>query len=150
MASDSPPVRARLVATVALIGYLALAVELLCLGRRQSGARAGRVGDGGRRRPCDVDRRDPPTLAGPVAALAALGVVGGVAALVASGRNAAELLIVVATIAITSAAGMWALAWEIRSAVTRRWSPATRARHGVLLMNAKSGGGKVERFDLQG
>ena len=35
------------------------------LGRRQSGAWAGRVGGGGRRRPVDVDRRDPPTLAGP-------------------------------------------------------------------------------------
>ena len=29
MASDSPPVRARGVATVALLGYLALAVELV-------------------------------------------------------------------------------------------------------------------------
>ena len=29
MASDSPPVRARVVATVALLGYLALAVELV-------------------------------------------------------------------------------------------------------------------------
>ena len=82
--------------------------------------------------------------------VAALGVVGSVAASVASGHSAIELVVVVATIGITSVAGMYSLAGEIRSAVARRWSPAMRARHGVLLMNAKSGGGKVERFDLQG
>ena len=126
MASDSPPVRARVVATVALIGYLALAVELLVsvvdnpvLGLVALVA----VGVGV---PLTWIGATRPRWRGRIAALAALGVVGGVVALVASGRSASELVIVVATIAITSAAGMWALAWEIRSAVARRWSPATR------------------------
>ena len=150
MASDSPPVRARVVAMVALIGYLALAVELLVsvvdnpvLGLVALVA----VGVGV---PVTWIGATRPRWRGRIAALAALGVVGGVAALVASERSAIELVVVVATIAITSAAGRWALAWEIRSAVARKWSPATRARHGVLLMNTKSGGGKVERFDLEG
>ncbi len=150
MTSESPPVRARVVATVALIGYLALAVEMLvsvvdnpALGLVALVA----VGVGV---PLMWIGATRPRWRGRIAALAAVGVVGGVAALVASGRSASELMIVAATIATTSAAGRWALAWEIRSAVARRWSPATRARHGVLLMNAKSGGGKVERFDLPG
>jgi diacylglycerol kinase family enzyme len=138
------------VATVALIGYLALAVELLVsvvdnpvLGLVALVA----VGVGA---PLTWIGATRPRWRGRITALAALGVVGGVAALVASGRRAIELVVVAATVAITSAAGRWALASEIRSAVAHRWSPATRARHGVLLMNAKSGGGKVERFDLQG
>jgi hypothetical protein len=136
------------VATLALIGYLALAVDLLVsvvddpvLGLVALVA----VGVGV---PLTWIGASRPRWRGRIAALAALGVVGGVAVLVAAGQSASELVVVVATIAITSAAGVWALAWEIRSTVARRWSSATRARHGVLLMNAKSGGGKVERFDL--
>ncbi len=150
VASDSPPVHVRIVATVALIGYLALAVELLLtvvdspvLGLVALVA----VGVGV---PLTWIGATRPRWRGRIAALAALGVLGGVVALVASGRSASELVFIVVTIAITSAAGMWAFAWEMRSAVAHRWSPATRARHGVLLMNTKSGGGKVERFDLQG
>jgi diacylglycerol kinase family enzyme len=150
VASDSPPVHVRIVATVALIGYLALAVELLVavvdspiLGVVALVA----VGVGV---PVTWIGATRPRWRGRIAALGAIGVAGGVVALVASGRSASELAFIVATIAITSAAGMWALAWEIRSAAAHRWSPATRARHGVLLMNTKSGGGKVERFDLQG
>ena len=124
---------------MALIGYLALAVQLLVsvvddpvLGLVALVA----VGVGV---PLTWIGATRPRWRGRIAALAALGVVGGVVALVASGRSASELVVVVATIAITSGAGLWALAWEIRSVVARRWSPATRARHGVLLMNASRG-----------
>jgi diacylglycerol kinase family enzyme len=150
VAPDSPPVRARVVAAVALIGYLALAVELLValVDNPLPGLVAlVAIGVGV---PLTWIGATRPRWRGRIAALAALAVVGGVVALVASGRSTRDVVIVVATIAITSAGGMWALAWEIRSAVARRWSPAARARRGVLLMNAKSGGGKAERFDLQG
>jgi diacylglycerol kinase family enzyme len=150
MPPDVPPVGARVAATVALIGYLALAVELLfsavdnpVLGLVALVA----VGVGV---PLTWIGATRPRWRGRVAALAALAVVGGVMALVASGRNAFEVVVVVATIATTTAAGVLALAWEIRSAVAHRWSPATRAGHGVLLMNTRSGGGKVEKFDLRG
>jgi diacylglycerol kinase family enzyme len=138
------------VATVALIGYLALAVEVLVsviddpvLGLVALVA----VGVGV---PLTWVGATRPRWRGRIAAVAVVLVTGGVAALAVSGRSAGEVVAVAATVAITSAAGMWALAWEIRSAVARRWSPAPPARHGVLLMNAKSGGGKVEKFDLQG
>jgi diacylglycerol kinase family enzyme len=138
------------VAIVALIGYLALAVELLVsvvdnpvLGFVALVA----VGVGV---PVTWVGATRPRWRGRIAAIAAVAVLGGVAALVASGLSAIGLVIVVATIAITSAAGMWALRREIWLAVARRWSPAPPARHGVLLMNATSGGGKVEKCDLRG
>ena len=37
---------------------------------------------------------------------------------------------------------------EIANAVAGRWRPVPAARKGVLLMNPKSGGGKVEKFGL--
>ena len=94
MASDSPPVRAQVVATVALIGYLALAVELLVsvvdspvLGLVALVA----VGVGV---PLTWIGATRPRWRGRIAALAALGVVGGVVALVASGRSARDLVVV--------------------------------------------------------
>jgi diacylglycerol kinase family enzyme len=146
--SYSPTTSARVVAAAALVGYLALALELLVavVDDPAPGLLAlVLVGVGV---PLSWIGATRPRWRGHVAAVAALAVLGGVAALFASGRSGFALVVVIATIAITSGAGMWALAREIRSAVAHRWSPAMRARHGVLLMNTKSGGGKVETLDL--
>jgi diacylglycerol kinase family enzyme len=150
VASELPDSRARVLAAVALIGYLALAVEVLVSVVDDPVLTLVALVAVGVGVPLTWIGATRPRWRGRIAAVAALAVVGGVAALVASERSASELVVVVATIAITSGAGMWALAWEIRAAIARRWSPAPPARHGVLLMNAKSGGGKVERFDLAG
>ena len=127
MASDSPPVHVRIVATVAVIGYLALGVELLVTVVDSPILGVAALVAVGAGVPVTWIGATRPRWRGRIAALGAIGVVGGVVALVASGRSASELAFIVATIAITSAAGMWALAWEIRSAAAHRWSPATRA-----------------------
>ena len=150
MAPDSPSVRTRVVATIALIGYLALAVELLALVVDDPVLGLLAVVSLGVGVPLTWIGASRPRWRGRIAVLAALGLAGGVMALLASGRNAFELMVVVATITITSAAGMWALTREIRTAVAHRWSPAPAAQHGVLLMNTKSGGGKAEKHDLPG
>ena len=111
-------------ATVALIGYLTLAVELLVSVIANPALGLVALVAVGVSVPLTWIGATRPHWRGRAAALAALGVVGGVVALVASGRRASELAVVVATIAATSAAGMWALAWEIRSTVARRWSAA--------------------------
>jgi diacylglycerol kinase family enzyme len=143
-------VRARVVATVALIGYLALALEMLVwvvddpvLGLLALVAMGVGV-------PLTWIGATRPRWRARIVVSAGVLLTGGVVALAAAGRSAGELVVVAVTTTITSAAGMSALRREIESAIARRWSPAPPARHGVLLMNAKSGGGKVEKFDLQG
>ena len=44
--------------------------------------------------------------------------------------------------------GMPALRWELHRALAQRWQSAPATRHGVVIMNPKSGGGKVARFNL--
>jgi diacylglycerol kinase family enzyme len=148
-APDSPSLRARIVAALALLGYLALTVELLVAAVHEPlpGMIAFvAVGIGV---PLTWIGATRPRWRGRVAVVAAFAVLGGVAVLATSGTSSLTLAVVVGTIAITSVAGMWALAAEIRSAVARRWSDTTPCRQGVLLINPKSGGGKAERFSLE-
>src|SRR5271166_6009648 len=65
------------------------------------------------------------------AAAAVLLVAGSVASLVAAGRGLAALGVVVVGVALDE-----------------RWRPVPATRHGVLLVNPKSGDGKAERFKL--
>jgi diacylglycerol kinase family enzyme len=60
------------------------------------------------------------------------------------------LLLVAVTIAISAGATRYALARDIKALKSGPTPgiPVSRAQHGVLLMNPKSGGGKVERFHL--
>jgi diacylglycerol kinase family enzyme len=148
-ASDSPPLRARIVAALALVGYLALTVALLVVAVDEPFPGTAAFVAVGVGVPLTWIGATRPRWRGRVAVVAALAVLGGVALLATSGTSSLMLLVVVGTIAITSVAGMWALAGEIRSAVARRWSPTTACRQGVLLMNPKSGGGKAERFHLE-
>ena len=51
-------------------------------------------------------------------------------------------------IAIASTLGSVALGWEVNEALAQRWHPVPPSRHGVVLMNPKSGDGKVARLQL--
>jgi diacylglycerol kinase family enzyme len=148
VAPNAPPLGARLVAAAAFVGYVALAFEVLLVSR------------------------DNLWLALPAYVAIAVGVpvvwmtvtrrhwlvrhalVGGVIVLIgvvilaAAGRTARHLIVVAATIVATGAAGAAALRWEIRATVARRWSETRPARHGVLFINPRSGGGKADKFDL--
>lgn len=86
-----------------------------------------------------------------ISAAAALACVGGsVTALVAAGRGIVAIVIVVLAMLVTSALGSIALRWEVNHALAERWRDVPATRHGVVLMNPKSGGGKVEVWDLAG
>jgi diacylglycerol kinase family enzyme len=150
MPSESPPLRVRIVATVALIGYVALTVELLLSVVSNAWPGVVALVGVGVGVPLTWIGATRPRWRGRIAAIAAASVVGGIVALAASAHSTFELVVVLTTIAITITAGTWALGREIRSAVAHRWSPAPPATHGVLLMNTKSGGGKAERYDLVG
>jgi diacylglycerol kinase family enzyme len=79
---------------------------------------------------------------------AALFLAGAIASLVLAGRSDIAIAIVVAGLAIASAFGYLALRWEIHEAVAARWHEVPGTRHGVVLVNPRSGGGKSERLHL--
>ena len=134
---------------VALLGYAALGVELVVMAVDDPLVLVALLGEG-LGVPLTWIGASRPRWRGRITVLGAVGVLGGAIALVASEPSAGALVVVAVTVATTIVAGRLALTWEIGSAIARRWSPAPPARHGVLLMNAKSGGGKVEKFDLPG
>jgi diacylglycerol kinase family enzyme len=72
--------------------------------------------------------------------------IAGIVALLLSG-SVARLVLLVGLIAVSTAASRVALGRAPDTASARSVGPA---RHGVLLMNPWSGGGKVGRFDLVG
>ena len=74
--------------------------------------------------------------------------VGAFASLVAAGRGAIAVLIVLIGILAASALGTLALRWEAHRELAQRWHRAPPVRHGVVLMNPKSGDGKVGRLNL--
>jgi diacylglycerol kinase family enzyme len=78
----------------------------------------------------------------------ALAIGGLVVLLLAGDHGAIYLLTIVVLTLLAAGAGALALRWEVRETIARRWRPVSAAQHGVLLMNPRSGGGKVERFDL--
>jgi diacylglycerol kinase family enzyme len=80
-------------------------------------------------------------------AAVALAIAGFVLLLVGDHGAAYFMTILILTV-LAAGAGALALRWEVRETIARRWHPVPAARHGVLLMNPRSGGGKVERFDL--
>ena len=85
-----------------------------------------------------------------IGGLAVVALIGAVVVVVVGGRGLLFILAMVVLAGLVSMSGGAALRWDIANAVAARWSPAAAARHGVLLMNPKSGGGKVQRFDLPG
>ena len=80
------------------------------------------------------------------AALVLMG--GAIACLLAAGRDAFAVMMVIVGVALASALGSVALRWEIDNALARRWTSVPPSRHGVVLMNPKSGDGKVSRLRL--
>ncbi len=75
-------------------------------------------------------------------------VAGAVAAERAAGAGVLVVAILLGGIALASTLGSLALRDEVAVAVAPRWRPVPAADHPVLLMNPKSGGGKVERYRL--
>ena len=61
---------------------------------------------------------------------------------------AGNWLLWVLSLVVVAVAGTAAFRWELAPAVAERWAPAAPAERPALLMNPKSGGGKVERFGL--
>ncbi len=135
---------------MALLGYVALAVEMLLVVVDDPLPGLVALVAVGVGVPLTWVGSTRPRWRGWVGVLGGAIVAAGAGVLVASGHRATELVLVVATIAITTVAGRRALDWEVRATVAHRWRPAAPARHGVLLMNPKSGGGKVEQCDLEG
>jgi diacylglycerol kinase family enzyme len=81
---------------------------------------------------------------------AAAALIGGAVALIALGALD-ELIVLAVAVAAFAAASRRALgstATLVQAAAGERVAHAARPRRAVLLMNPKSGGGKVERFDL--
>jgi diacylglycerol kinase family enzyme len=145
-----PPGNARLAAALALVGYVALVVELFVFVADDPLSALVAFFAFGVGLPLTWIGSTRPRWRGWVAVLGGSIVAIGGGILVASGRRATELVLVGATVAISTVAGRLALGWEVRATVARRWSPAAAARHGALLMNPKSGGGKVEQCHLEG
>ena len=79
------------------------------------------------------------------AGTAVLALIGVVWLLVAG--SILRLVVVVALVLASTAAARFALAKDLAPAAS--WTEVDPARHGVLLMNPWSGGGKVERFALE-
>jgi hypothetical protein len=95
-----------------------------------------------------VDRRHQSAVPVVAATAAVLLVGGGVAILIVDGRGIAAVTVALVGVAAAWALGTVALRWEVRRALADRWHHAPATHHGVLLMNPKSGGGKVARFKL--
>jgi len=75
-------------------------------------------------------------------------VAGSVASLVAAGRGLVAVAIALVGMVAAWALGTLALRWEVRKVLAERWQEVPATRHGILLMNPKSGGGKVARLHL--
>ena len=73
---------------------------------------------------------------------------GGVAALRAADAGAGSVVVLLVGTVLGGGLGFVALRQEAEHAVRDRWRDVPPANHPVLLMNPKSGGGKVGRFGL--
>ncbi len=83
------------------------------------------------------------------AATSAVLLVGGaIAILVAAGRGIAAVAFALVGIVAAWALGTVALRWEVRRALADRWHHVPATCRGVVLMNPRSGGGKVARLNL--
>ena len=149
MASQSPPVTARIAAVVALAGLIAITVVVvgyallnpgkvllasicLFLGILVAWAAA-------------TSHRWHTSLA--LIAVALL--VAALVLILVADRSLLEIILLVALAAVTVAAGRFATRWEVLAAKHRRWERVGSAGRSVLLMNPKSGGGKVVQNDLE-
>ncbi len=71
-----------------------------------------------------------------------------VATLVLDGRGLVSVSVAIVGIAIAWVLGTLALRWEVRRPLAGRWHPVPATGHGVILMNPKSGDGKVAKLNL--
>jgi diacylglycerol kinase family enzyme len=142
------PLHARVAAAVALAGFVALLVELLLTVVRDPLVVIVPLVSVAVGIPVAWLAATRQRFRLPLAIAAVVLVVGGFGSLLAADRGAGYFVAVALTIVVASIAGGLALRWEMRAAVAQRWARAAPAHRGVLLMNPKSGGGKVERFDL--
>jgi diacylglycerol kinase family enzyme len=73
---------------------------------------------------------------------------GAVVCVLASDARLAAPFLIVASALASAAAGSLALRDEVQDRLRRRWRPAPAVHRGVVFMNPRSGGGKVERLHL--
>jgi len=71
-----------------------------------------------------------------------------IASLVAAGRGAVAIVTGLMGILAAAALGTLALRWEVRQALARRWRHVPPTTRGVVLMNPRSGDGKVAKLHL--
>jgi len=143
-----PPVKARAAAAVGLISFAAASVALIillihhapnlfgslvCLGLGTTTAWAAAT-----------IRRWRLALWALTAGLA----LGGLVLLIVARDSVIWLSLLVADLVVTGWAGGQALRWEVGAVVNRRWRPASPAAHPVLIMNPRSGHGKVDQSSL--
>ncbi|MGA7836217.1 MAG: diacylglycerol kinase family protein [Acidimicrobiales bacterium] len=84
-----------------------------------------------------------------VAVLAAPVFLGAeLAILVVQGRHILTMLLGLLGVFVAWGLGTLALHWEVQQALRARWKTVAPTSRGVVIMNPKSGGGKVERFAL--
>ncbi|MGO8873506.1 MAG: diacylglycerol/lipid kinase family protein [Acidimicrobiales bacterium] len=82
------------------------------------------------------------------ATAAALLVGGAIAVLIVDRRGIVAVAVALVGIVIAWVLGTAALRWEVRRALADRWHRVPAVTHGVVLMNPRSGGGKVVRLKL--
>ena len=70
------------------------------------------------------------------------------AILVVQGRHILTMLLGLLGVFVAWGLGTLALHWEVQQALRARWKTVAPTSRGVVIMNPKSGGGKVERFAL--
>jgi diacylglycerol kinase family enzyme len=97
-----------------------------------------------------VTHRGPSRLT--AAALAVLGLAAAVVVVVTGDGHGLLAVTVVVLVAVSASLTRYALGHDPASlaAADTPGEPVGPSRHGVLIMNLKSGGGKAERFDLEG
>jgi diacylglycerol kinase family enzyme len=146
--SSRPPTAARAVAAAALVDVAALAttltVALIHDAPNLLGAMACLIVGV----PVAWAAATSPRARGAYWAVAAALGIAALVLLLVTGRSVLWLVAVLVEIALAGWFGGLAMRWEIAAAVDRRWQAAPPAERGVLVMNPKSGGGKVARFKL--
>jgi diacylglycerol kinase family enzyme len=82
------------------------------------------------------------------ATAAAIFVAGAIASLVAAGKAALAIVIVVVGIVLSSGLANLARRWEVHRVLAHRWRAVPPTRNGIIFVNPKSGDGKAMRLGL--
>jgi hypothetical protein len=138
----------RLIATIALVAYAAVVAGLVAYVVNDPVAILGAVVGLGIGLPFAWMALTRPRFRAVWAVVAITLIIGGLLLLLQAGRGVPYVGAILVTGAVAVGAAAVVFRAEAQAAVARRWSPAPAARHGVLLVNLRSGGGKAEKYRL--